>query len=109
MSASSTQQVRLPLSLEINSTTTALAVMTPINAVYDPCSCESWPSRCDIEARRHVNEMRHTFAIHDVGGSGNPVLRRGGHHAVRVLGRQATWRARPCRSHQACADGAVLR
>ena len=40
-----------------------------------------------ITACRHVNGMRHAFAIHDGCGSGNPVLRRGGDYAVRLLGR----------------------
>jgi hypothetical protein len=90
MSASSAQHVNSRLNVETDSPTTALAMMTHINATRDPCSRESWPSRCDIEACRHVNGTRHIFAIHDVGGSGNPVLRRGGHHAIRVLGRKAT-------------------
>jgi hypothetical protein len=89
MSASA-QQVSLPLSLETDSTTTALALVTHINAACDPFSSESWPSLCDIKACRNVNGMRHAFAIRDVCGSGNPVLRRGGDHAVRVSGRNAT-------------------
>jgi hypothetical protein len=56
----------------------------------DPFSSESWPYLSDIEACRNVNGTRHKFAIHDVGGSGNPVLRRGGDDAVRVSGRKAT-------------------
>jgi hypothetical protein len=40
-----------------------------------------------IDACRDVNGMRHAFAIHDRCGSGNPVLRRGGDYAVRLLGR----------------------
>jgi hypothetical protein len=89
MSASA-QQVSLPLSLETDSTTTALALVTHINAACDPFSSESWPSLCDIKACRNVNGMRHAFAIRDVCGSGNPVLRRGGDHAVRVSGRKTT-------------------
>ena len=62
--------------------------MTHINPVYDPFSCESWPTLRDIETRRNANEMRHKYVIHDVGRSGNPVLRRGGNDAVRILGRK---------------------
>jgi hypothetical protein len=43
-----------------------------------------------INACRNMNGTRHAFAIHEGCGSGNPVLRRGGNHAVRVLGRNAT-------------------
>jgi hypothetical protein len=53
-------------------------------------SCESWPTLREIETRRHANEMRHKFAIHDVGRSGNPGLRHGGNYAVRVSGRMTT-------------------
>src|SRR5919108_2358428 len=43
-----------------------------------------------IEACRDWNGTRHTFAICEVCGPGNPVLRHRGNHAVRVLGRKAT-------------------
>jgi hypothetical protein len=69
---------------------TALTVMTHINAVYDSFSCESWPTLSEIKTRRNADGMRQAFAIHDVGRSGNLGLRRGGDHAVRVLGRITT-------------------
>ena len=65
-------------------------MMTPIQATCGPFSRESWPTLCDIEACRNLNGTRPACAIHDVCGSGNPVLRRLGNHTVRVLRRKAT-------------------
>ena len=45
-----------------------------------------------IEACRDVNGRRHEFAIHDVCRSGNQVLRHGGNHTIRLLGRKAILR-----------------
>jgi hypothetical protein len=90
MSESSTQHVSWPLSLEIDSITTALTVMTHINAACNPFSYESWLPLCNIEACRNANKTRHKFAICEACGSGNRIVRRAGDHAVRVLGRMTT-------------------
>ena len=101
MSESSAQHVSWPLSLEIDSITTALTVMTHINAACNPFSYESCLPLCNIEACRNANEMRHKFAIYEACGFGNRIVRRAGDHAVRDLGRYVDNNQTPTIGHNA--------